>query len=413
MKSLNQLKVVLVSPPNFMSDPLMAEPLGLMYIEGSLRELGVEVEMVDMSFDKELPDGDIYCFTACTVNYLWVVECAKKVKPAYTVLGGSHASALPYRATQYFDAVVVGSGDAVISEVIQDCIKGVKGEVYKKSVRDINDIPIPPRLILERVVYRAFGDETKSATVITSRACPFKCSFCSSATVWGRKVQYRSVGSIVEEVEYLRDRFGIRHIKFVDDIFNLDKSRFRRVSEALSGLGVKWFGEMRVDSVDDKSLDQLVKSGCMMVDLGVESVDDGVLAGIQKNQTCEISRRAIAKVKSRGIKVKAYFIYGLPFEPPDIVERTIDFVEETQPDIISIFTLVPYPGTDIWNNPNQYGIKNLDVNFNRYQHAVGESEDERKWYPVIEYHDRSREQMREERNALKWFAMQWNEGKKI
>jgi radical SAM superfamily enzyme YgiQ (UPF0313 family) len=107
-----------------------------------------------------------------------------------------------------------------------------------------------------------------------------------------------------------------------------------------------------------------------------------------------------------------YIIYGLPFEPVDIVLKTKNFIMDTNPDYVSLFTFTPYPGTDIWNNPSKYSIKSIDMNFDRYQHSVGEKEEEMDWLPCIEYHDRTKEKMREERNNLKRFTMIWNEHKR-
>ena len=109
--------------------------------------------------------------------------------------------------------------------------------------------------------------------------------------------------------------------------------------------------------------------------------------------------------------MKTYLVYGLPFEPKDIVQQTIEFVEETDPDYVSLFTLVPYPGTDIWDNPQKYNVKSINKDFNTYQHSVGNTPEELTWLPVVEYKDRTREQMREERNLLKKYVLERNKRK--
>lgn len=413
-KKIENIKVALISPPqNFLIDPLIAEPLGLMYIEGVLKKIGLEVEMVDMSFDKKLPQADIYCFSASTIHFPQVADYAKQVRPAYTVIGGPHASALPEEAKEFFDAVVAGPGEKAIVKIIDDFLNNKKGGIYREAVEDVGSISIPPRSILERIKYNVMEGALRSATIISSRGCPYNCAFCASNTIWGRVVKYRSVGNVIEEIKYLKDRFGIRHFKFVDDIFTLNKSRFRQFSEALSNLGIKWLCETRINTVDDEILDQMIRGGCETVDLGIESVNDLVLDKIQKRQNSVMMKAAIARAKLKGLKVKIYLIYGLPFEPEDIVEQTIDFIKETDPDFVSLFTLVPYPGTDIWKNPQKYNIKRIITDFSNYQHTVGGIEEELAWLPNVEYFDRSRERMREERNTLKKFAMEWNKKKKM
>lgn len=411
--TIQDFKVVLVSPDQtHLSDPRRAEPLGLMYLEGVLHDLGIEVSMVDLSFTSDIPKADVYGFSSSTVNFLQTVRYAEQVKPAYTIIGGSHVSAVPKDALKSFDAVVTGPGELALLDVLEDFQKGIKGRIYKKHIADIDSIPIPPRFIWNRICYNSFEDENATASIITSRGCPFSCSFCASNAIWGRHVSFRSVENVMQEIQYLKDTYGIQSFKFVDDIFTLDKSRFRIFSKELSTLNIKWFCETRVDSIDDVILDQMVASGCTTINLGVESVCDNVLIKIQKKQTILMVKEAIKKIHSKGLKVKVYLIYGLPFESADIVSRTKEFITDTNPDYVSLFTFTPYPGTDVWNNPSKYGIKNIDCNFEKYQHSVGAKIEERSWLSSIEYYDRTKEKMRVERNDLKRFTMNWNESKR-
>jgi len=403
------IKVVLVSPSQkFLMSPLASEPLGLMYIEGVLVQMGITVEMVDMTIDAVLPQADIYGFYASTIHIKQVIKYAQQVSPSYTILGGPHASALPKESLNSFDAVIVGPGETAIKNVIDDYCSTRSGGVFYADHSDINNIPIPPRNILNRIPYDVCNMGTRSSSIITSRGCPYKCSFCASNTIWGRKVQFRSIANVVKEINYLKNEFGINHFKFVDDIFTLNKSRFKDFADILSQLDISWTCNTRVDAITDEVLNQLIKSHCSTVDLGVESVSDITLKKIQKNQTVEMAKLAIKKIKSYGIKVKLYLIYGLPFETKSIVQQTMDFIFETKPDYVSLFTLVPYPGTDIWLNPKKYNISQIDVDFGRYQHSVGNIDEELDWLPNMEYFDRTKEQLRSERNKLKQFVLKWN-----
>ena len=407
-RRIEDIRVALVSPPQgFLSNPIMAEPLGLMYIEGVLERLGVSVEMVDMSVDSRLPEADIYGFSASTIHFSQAVKYAKLAGGAYTMIGGPHASSLPEEAKKFFDAVVVGPGENAVAKILAGYLKN-KGGIYKEPASDINSIPIPPRTILKRMTYRVSHDLSKSASIISSRGCPYECAFCSSNTVWGRQVSYRSVENVVEEIRYLMDRFGIKSFKFVDDVFTLDKDRFRLFLKAFAPLGIRWQCETRVDAVSDEILDQMATSGCTYIDLGIESVSDIVLDKIRKGQDLAKMENAIERIRSKGLKVKVYIIYCLPFEPEDIVQRTIDFINRARPDHVSLFTFVPYPGSDIWNNPVRYNVKRIITDFDLYQHSVGGLEKELSWLPTVEYFDRSRERMRDERNILKKFSIEWN-----
>ncbi len=407
------MKIVLVSPSQtHLTDPIKAEPLGLMYMEVALQRLGLEVECVDMSFDTKIPPADLYGFSASTINFPRVVDYVKRLKPAYTILGGPHASALPEQSRSFFDAVVVGPGENAIEEVIKDFKSKRKGGIFCKAMTDIDSIPIPSRTIRNRISYNPFEGEKSSASLITSRGCPFQCSFCASNVIWGRKVLFRSLDNVLSEISYLQETYGISSFKFVDDIFVLNKKRFLSFSQALSDLKIKWFCEMRMDSIDDMVLEHMVSSGCTTVDLGVESVDDNVLRGIQKKQTVDSMKKSIRRIQEKGLKIKIYLIYGLPFEPVNIVDKMVDFVEEVNPDSVSLFTFVPYPGTDIYKHPNKYNVKWMDSDFSRYQHSIGQIQEEQGWLPCVEYFDRGREKLREERNRIKKFTILWNEQKK-
>jgi len=402
------MKAILIAPSNnFFLNPLIAEPLGLMYIEAVLKQMGIEVEVIDTSFESKIPEGDLYCFSAATIHYPQILELSKNIN-GYKVIGGPHASALPMEVKKHFDAVVVGPGTSAIIDVIKDFNANKRGGVFRSPVSDINSIPLAPRSILYKHKYTPFPNAPISASLITSMGCPYKCSFCASNTIWGRKVFNYSVDKVITEIKYLKSTFGINHFKFVDDTLTLNKRRFKEISNALIPLDVKWICNTRIDAIDDEILDQMINSGCDYVDLGVESVDDDVLDKINKHQKIEDVERAIEKIKSKNLKVKVYLIYGLPFEPEDIVQKTIDFIEKNEPDHVSLFTLVPYPGTDICDNYEKYNIKKIYDDFNVYQHSVGGKKSELEWLPSIEYNDRSREFMRDERNTLKLYADNWN-----
>ena len=406
---LKNIKLVLVNPSNIcLCDPLGAEPLGLMYIEGVLQQLGIQVEMVDLSFDNKIPKADGYLFSATSINFAQVVEYAKQVKPAYTIIGGPHASALPEEAIKFFDVVVIGPGEAVIEKALTNLFTEGKGGIYQGAVSDIDSIPIPPRHLLKRINYTSFPDVLRSANIISARGCPFKCAFCASNVIWGRQVRFRSTENVVKEIKFLKKEFNVHHFKFVDDTFTLNKRRFRELSDALSDLDISWKCNTRVDTIDDEILNQAIASNCLLMELGIESVDNFTLAKIQKSLTVEDAKTTIAKIKSWGLDVKIFLIHGLPFEPKDIVKKTIEFIKETKPNLVTMSTFVPFPGTDICRNPQNYNVKKIFTDYSQYQLALGGIEEELSCLPNIEYFDRSREQLRSERNTLKKFALSWN-----
>lgn len=404
------MKVVLVNPPQrFLSNPRAAEPLGLMCIEGALRYLGVDVQTIDLSCtpEAELPPADVYGFTAVTPAYRTAVELARQVRPAYTVLGGPHASAVPNAARVEFDAVVVGPGEGALRSILSDAAGPRHGGIFQNT--EVVGHLKPARVLWERIEYQVLPGR-RSASIMSARGCPFDCSYCASSTIWSRRLHSRPVQHVIEEVEELRDRYGIRTIKFIDDTFTVPKSRFFELADALMKTGVHWLCGTRTDAVDDDVLAHLAAAGCTQVDFGVESVDDAVLKRINKRATVAQAREAIATAKRHGLAVRIFLIYGLPDEPEDIVERTIRFVQETQPAFVAVYTCTPYPGCALWRFPQHFGIEWIEPNYDAYCHSVGDVFGEGERPLPIRYRGRSPECMRLERNRLRTFAREWNAG---
>lgn len=397
------MKVSLISPPNkFLIDPSMSEPLGLMYIEEVLLQNGYDVAFVDLSFDREIPKADVYCFTATTINIPDVLEIADELK-GIKIIGGPHATALPEEMLKDFNMVICGPGEKSILKAISSMENGI----FRDFV-NIDEVPIPRRTIWHRLNYRVVDGNNKAATIMTARGCPNKCSFCASNVIWGRKVQFRSVESVIEEIVYLKKKYDIHDFKFIDDVFTLNKKRFLNVVKELNKLNIRWTCNTRIDSIDGEVVEGLKAGGATCVDLGIESVEDSVLSKIHKNQTSEQCRKAIDLIHKHNLKTKIYLIHGLPYESKNIVKNTISFIKDTKPDKISLFTLTPYPGTDVFINPDKYNITWIKDNFKEYRHAVGKSGEIDEPLPNIEYKDRSIDLIHKQRRELVNFCNKWN-----
>jgi len=410
MEEKHSMKVTLINPnQNFLIDKSMSEPLGLMYIEEVLLNKGVEVNFVDLSFDKIIPDADMYCFTSSTASIKDVIKIAGTLD-GYKVLGGPHASALPTDSLNHFDAVVVGAGDKAILDIVDDFNNKQSGGIFKREVKK-EDILIPSRPILNRLVYTVTEPFVRSATVMSSRGCPNRCSFCASNVIWGRHVTFFDIESVIIEIKYLRDKFNIYNFKFIDDVFTLNKDRFLNLAGRLNKLGIAWTCNTRVDLLDVDIVDSMKKGGCTCIDLGVESIEDRVLKGIHKHQTVQNCVDAIELIKSKNIKVKVYIVSGLPFESDKIVQNTIEFIKKTNPDQVMLYTLIPYPGTDIWNNPDKYNVTELLKDFSLYRHYIGRDEKELTTMFNLSYKDKSFDELRNNRNKLKRFCNKWNRDK--
>jgi radical SAM superfamily enzyme YgiQ (UPF0313 family) len=197
-----------------------------------------------------------------------VAKMAKEVRDDCTVLiGGPHASFLPnqtLKECEYIDVVVRGEGEETVQELpeaIEDGeIEKVRGITFRKGdqiisnkprpfIKDINEIPFPCWNLLPMDKYRFYGE--RYAAMLTSRGCPFGCSFCASSRLFGGYWRGRSPENVLEEIQMLHEGYGIRNIEFVDDTFTFNVKRAEEICSGIIGEGwdISWGASSRVDTL--------------------------------------------------------------------------------------------------------------------------------------------------------------------
>jgi radical SAM superfamily enzyme YgiQ (UPF0313 family) len=314
-----------------------------------------------------------------TPNFLVAHRLAEQIKrtlEVVTVLGGIHASSVPREILMHhpeFDVLVVGEGEDTSVELAAmiaahgldpqrlATIKGIayrdSGQVVLNSRRplktDIDTILFPARDLAGFDKYKSpahleFGKRT--ANMITSRGCPARCTFCESWRTLGNKFRGHSPTYIVAEIEQLVETYGIEHVVFNDDTFTWDMERAREFCERLldKNLGITWFAFSRVDTVTRELLALMKRAGCVSINFGVESGDDHMLQVMKKGATRDQARQALRWSRELGFKTLASFLFGLPGETRDSIERTINFAIELNPHIALFNVLVPFPGTEVY-----------------------------------------------------------------
>lgn len=367
-------KVVLVIPEdNIGAEPMVYPPLGLLYIAAVL-EPYYEVEIHDMRDSQDdIPRADIYCFTGVTPqinNSIQLAKFGKKIYGAFTVVGGAHATWCPEEMAEHFDAVVVGEGEEIILDILNDRRIGIfKGT----SKNDINDIPFPARHLLpkEKIVseklwdgYRFSKEDSPMATtIITSRGCKWSCSFCGNIP---QPVRYRHPVSIRNEIVRLIKEYDCHYFRFLDDNFIGNIDRLETLSNYLAPLNINFRCSARSDLLNADICKMLVKAGCKEIGFGIESGDDKVLKMIHKGETVADHKKAVNLAKSYGLMTKTFLMAGLPGETRESIELTKQFMEEAKPDKWSAALFTPFPGCDIARNPKKYGVEIVDNNHDRY-----------------------------------------------
>ncbi len=326
---------------------------------------------------------DVLGLSAYTTTLSQVLAAAHAAKQALpdlvVVLGGPHATLLPNEtiAHDYIDFVSRGEGEILLVSLLEhlasgngspDHIPGLTHKVGQRVVHnaghglveDLDSLPHPQREGLPMSLYRPASGAYKRLPVtsmITSRGCPFNCTFCSKA-VFGNRVRARSANKMVEEVEYLIQQYGIREIYFADDCFTLDRERTEAFCERVlsRSLDLTWTCSTRANLVDLPLLQMMKRAGCVSIGYGVESGHDEGMRAIKKGITIHQTRRALAWTKSAGIETRTSYIFGIPGEDLQSLQRTLDLALELNSDFVIFNLAIPFPGTELYRQARESNL---------------------------------------------------------
>jgi anaerobic magnesium-protoporphyrin IX monomethyl ester cyclase len=339
--------ITFVNPRSpFLEDEGVMPPLGIMYLVSTLKSKGIDARIVDMGLGDEVPDGDIF-ITGTTPQ---ATEIAKLVRNAYTVVGGPHASIDPEGLINDFSLVVTGEAEEIIEEIVT---KRPTGILHAKRVRALDSLPFPDRSIVDRYHYEIGG--RKATTMISSRGCNGKCSFCCKA-VMDKGIFLRSAENVLAEIREIKT-LGYGAAMFYDDTIAINRKRIEAICTGLEKIDFIFRCFVRADQADEELFARMAQAGCYEVLIGVESGSQQLLNTINKEETVEQLKNAIKWAKKSGIKVKALMMVGLPGESWETIELSRQFLIETEPDSLDVTILSVYKGTDIYKNPGNYDIR--------------------------------------------------------
>jgi anaerobic magnesium-protoporphyrin IX monomethyl ester cyclase len=314
---------------------------------------------------------------------------AKKIYPGIPVIfGGAHPT-VETKSTlkeKNVDFAVVGEGEETFLELAAAIESGrkvnnIKGIGYKKDkkitvnqrrplIENLDELPFPDRdMILnhENFAPNTFGG------IFSSRGCPFNCIYCSSHTIWSRRVRYRSVDHVMQEMEQVRKKYGTRHFFFVDDSFSLNRNRVSEMCDRMVDLqkkegGFTWHCQTRVDLLNEELAEKMKKSGCNCVLIGIETGYADGLKKIKKSITLDQVRKASAILKKYKIPVNTFFMIGFPWETIDEINATLAFMREIDPDDASYSIVTPQPGTELYDMVRKMKLLPKKVDWSTFQH---------------------------------------------
>lgn len=403
------MRILLVNPPlhlypgEFLS---IVPPMGPAYIAAVLEKEGHDVRILDclalswrtkkhyLSPGRQFLRRYLLDFQPEIVgisNLLLVGErevkkfarLVKELLPKTTVIvGGVNASCRPdaFIGEKEIDLVAVGEGENTLKELAAGmAISKINGLIYKNRngkpvanpprelIQDLDTIPSPAWHLLPMEEYfhghpaGLLYKKSRFAMILSSRGCPFSCSFCAHSKAWKGKWRAHSVGRVVTEVRELRDKYGVDEIQFMDSNMSVDRKRFRGIIRAMKKEGLPWipYTGVSVSTLDRVLVRELAGSGCYALQLGIEHGNPMMQARIGKIVPLARAREVVDECHRTGIWVHGYFVVGLPGETMETAYDSLDYAVRADLDSVSFFTALPLPGSRLY--AEVFGKKNVDL----------------------------------------------------
>ena len=329
-------------------------PLGLLYLTRVLEDAGYEVDFRDYQRTSAEDPFDLdalveFCADpapivglSCMANLLpFTILAARKLKERYpdktVVLGGVGAKAVETTVLERFpwiDVIAHGEAERAIVPLVEALSNGgdlsrVPGVFYRdddgvrcnpppERIAALDDIPFPAHHHAELAAYDAYG-------MVTSRGCPYKCTFCSVAPVWNHESHYRSSQNVVDEMRDLHERAGVELFLFQDEFFACSKAKVLRFCEALekAKLPAKWKAFARVNLADRETMEAMARSGCIEIRFGIESASSRVLEETEKGFDPEEAVAAVSQATQIFPRVDTFFIWGFPRETMEDFHKSL------------------------------------------------------------------------------------------
>lgn len=360
-------------------------PLGVGYLSSYLKQ---HLGWVKTSFHHTIEDliatkPDMVGISATTENFDDAKAMAARVKSELgvpVITGNMHITAIPHTLPANFDVGVVGEGEHTFMEVVSlykevknpgpNDFKKIPGIAYHDSgrvavtesapmIKEMDELQYPDRELIDRG-WKVPSWET--IHLVSSRGCPYKCSFCSSSLHW-KRFRFFSPEYVAREIEYLRNRYNPEVLYFFDDLFVGHIGRWREVVKLFRerGIhkGVHFRAYARVDLITQQMADEFAELNFKYIDFGFESNSEPILKWLTKTRvTPDINQRAVDMCGKNGISIGGNFIIGTPPDTPETIKESLAFARQNKEyiDRCSVGPLQPLPGTPVWNYALMKGL---------------------------------------------------------
>lgn len=349
---------------------------GLAYISAYAKKVGHSIELIDLrrlngweEFEWEVENRSpgIFGISSMSVDFGVALEVVKRIKAinskSITVLGGVHATVATdiVKEIDEIDHIITGEGEITFSQLLSRIESGsFEQKVIKGTPPNIDKLPYPDRDMFNYQKGELLHPwlphmETPFASIITSRGCPFRCTFCQPGErmVFGGKAKIRSLTDVIGELRFLRERYRFKSLLIHDDLFTFNRKwvlefckRYRE-----EGFTQPFTCQTRVDFIvkSQDVVEEMVQSGLSCFMIGFESGSQRILDFLKKGTTVEQNWKSAEICKKYGIKIFANYMFGVPTETPDEVRETVNLIRHIKPRHSSPTYLTPYPGTELYD----------------------------------------------------------------
>jgi len=408
---------------------ILAKPtsphIGTAYLAAVLLKDNHEVSVLDMrlGYDEEYlinkireRGAELVCVTCVSMNYKSTYQLIDKLKENgfRVAIGGPHSSTLREKVLKECKADFAVKGEAE-NTLVEICsgkdLKSIKGVIWRDGenitenpdsefIKDLDNIPFPAFQLFELDKYI-----DKKFPIVTSRGCPYGCTYCSIKFTMGRGFRKRSPENVVDELEHWNKTLGYDYFGFNDDCFSLDIERAKKICDLIieRNLKIRWEirNGIRVDKVDEELFRKMKQAGCFYVSFGVESANQDVIDTMKKNITPEHAKNAVLLADKVGIKKGAFFIIGLPGENFEKFKISLEFALSLPLNEVRFYNPIPFPGTELfeWVEKNGRFIIKPDV----YLNSIGSLDEE----PVFETDDFPLEERRKAYRMAESYVMKY------
>jgi radical SAM superfamily enzyme YgiQ (UPF0313 family) len=378
------MKILLINPPFYRFIGLEQDyvPISLQSVGSKLIEDGHEVYLKNL----EIGENTHYLgYTERSSNYdkfiesvdndehiIWkeLHDTIKNIKPdkiGITVLNVKYKTTLKIIdiVNSYNIPIMIGgSHPTILPNLYPKNVEIYKGEFESLGgrIKNLDNLPLPNfDMLMDSYSPNGY------AHMLSSRGCPFDCTFCASKVMWNRRVTYKSVDRVLTEMKYVKDRFNSDYFTFWDETWTMNKKRVLEFSEKYN-IDAMWRCDTRADSLDEEMLIAMKKANLGQLSMGIETSDEDILKKINKNETQKDFIKAAELLDKHDIQWKAYMIIGFPEDTEEKILKSIEFIKKLNPFRITLSFFTPYVGTQLYEQTKTMGLIDDNYDMSLFSH---------------------------------------------